>query len=332
MFANLFLSDMVVAISGAHPLARSTSVTPRASPARLATARWHELALQAEEWARPCQLDRTLLEQRTLKYDLQTFDFIGAAQEMLLGDELHASLAELHLEPIRPPAATAPALRRAQIQAQLGGRVSKTERKAARTHAHRFERSVGWRRFLEVYQRYIAEWVVPQFGGVPLLYQRKPILRVVLPGSVAPTKPHCDTEYFHDANELNFWVPLTAVSGANSLWSESAPGAADYAAFEAGPGEAVRFYGNRCRHYTTANDAHGRTRVSFDFRVIPHHLFRPPSAIASTLSRHELNPGVSKKGYYALADPTGLLMVADPAAVGEMRRRWRETSERRLGE
>ena len=29
-----------------------------------------------------------------------------------------------------------------------------------------------------------------------------------MPGSVPPTKRHCDADYYHDASELNFWVPL----------------------------------------------------------------------------------------------------------------------------
>ena len=60
---------------------------------------------------------------------------------------------------------------------------------------------------MEIYNRFVREWVQPQLDGVELLYQRKPILRVVLPGSVAPTKMHCDADYFHDTNELNFWSP-----------------------------------------------------------------------------------------------------------------------------
>ena len=78
-------------------------------------------------------------------------------------------------------------LRRAQIQARVGERVSKQERKLARAHAKCFESTSEWRAFMEVYRRFIDGFVVPQMGNVPLLYQRKPILRVVLPGSVAPT-------------------------------------------------------------------------------------------------------------------------------------------------
>ena len=38
------------------------------------------------------------------------------------------------------------------------------------------------------------------------------------------------------------------------------PGLGDFHAFEAGPGEFIRFDGNRCWHYTTANDT-GATRA-----------------------------------------------------------------------
>lgn len=47
-------------------------------------------------------------------------------------------------------------------------------------------------------------------------------------------------------------------------------------------GELMRFYGNRCLHYTTENTT-DTCRVSFDFRVIPASLFRlnMPSTISS---------------------------------------------------
>ena len=192
----------------------------------------------------------------------------------------------------------------------------------------RFEKTDAYREFLAVYHRFVAEWIVPQLGQGALLYQRKPILRVVLPGSVPPTALHCDADYWHDANELNFWVPLTRVAGANSLWSETEPGKGDFAPFVAAPGQLLRFYGNRCRHYTIANDS-GAPRVSFDFRVIPSRLFTPPSAMAERHSKHTLNPGISKRGYYALAHPPGSEEGAlTPSEVAGWRRAWREEKNR----
>lgn len=263
-----------------------------------------------------------LLIKRTFEYSLDSFDFVSAASACL---GVTGDLGQLHERPIRPPSATAPALRRAQVQAQVGERVSKMERKLARNRAQQYEKTESFKYFMEVYRRFIFEFVMPQMGDVPLLYQRKPILRVVLPGSVPPTQMHCDADYYHDSNEVNWWVPLSHVSGSNTLWSESAPGQGDYEPFVAHAGQAIRFYGNRCRHYTIANACDGRTRVSFDFRVIPFHLFQPPTETAATLSRHALDPASSKRGYYALACPPGWEDELQGGSLGALRRTWRET-------
>ena len=274
-------------------------------------------ATDYEGWSRPCRLDEELLVQRVLAFDQKQFDFVGAACAVLGTDDLE----QLHRRPIVDPDDTPPQMRRAQVQARVGAPISKQERKKARTHAKRYEQTDEYQAFLGVYRRFIHEWVVPQLGNVALLYQRKPILRVVLPDSVPPTAMHCDADYYHDANELNYWVPLTPVWGTNSLWSESAPGVGDFAPFVASAGEAVRFYGNRCRHYTLGNDS-GGVRVSFDFRVIPFHLFEPPTELALKLSRHTLNPGLSKKGYYEVAYPPG--QEESPLALAARRKAWRE--------
>lgn len=88
-----------------------------------------------------------------------------------------------------------------------------------------------------------------------ILFQRRPTFRCHLAGGGQPTgRPHCDSEYGHQRGELNFWLPLTRVSGSNSLYSESAPGLADFASFELEYGECQRFWGARCLHFTKANE------------------------------------------------------------------------------
>ena len=116
-------------------------------------------------WQGPCLLAPELLEQRILQYDVAAFDLVGAAEALLGANDL----GNLHTAPIRPPGETAPALRRGQIQARMGAQVSKAERKAARTHAWRFERTDEYRRFMETYRRFVLEFVQPQIydGGVP---------------------------------------------------------------------------------------------------------------------------------------------------------------------
>jgi hypothetical protein len=121
---------------------------------------------------------------------------------------------------------------------------------------------------------FVRNEVCPALGVSRVAYQRRPTMRVHLSGAKAMGKPHADglEPYNHQPGEVNVWVPLTKVWGSNSLTSETAPGLGDFHAFDAAPGEFVRFDGNRCWHYTTANDT-ARTRVSFDFRVVPIELF-----------------------------------------------------------
>ena len=152
-------------------------------------------------WQGPCLLEPQLLQQRLLDYDPSIYNFVGIAEQIFSTNDL----VILHDCEIQPWDKTPPALRRAQVQARIGARVGKQERKGARRNAWDFDRSEGWREFMEVYQKFITDWVMPQFGDEAILYQRKPILRVVLPGSVAPTQLHCDADYYHDANELNYW-------------------------------------------------------------------------------------------------------------------------------
>ncbi|CAK9049051.1 unnamed protein product [Durusdinium trenchii] len=100
-----------------------------------------------------------------------------------------------------------------------------------------------------------------------LIFEHCPNLRIHLSGERSLTSPHTDREHQHSEAEINWWVPLTPCSGSASLWAESAPGLGDFHAFEVQPGEAVRFYGNQCLHFTRDNSS-SQSRVSFDFRVI----------------------------------------------------------------
>jgi len=62
------------------------------------------------------------------------------------------------------------------------------------------------------------------------------------------------------------------VSGSNSLFIESRPGAGDFKPVELEYGQVLRFYGNLCQHYSVPNTS-PTSRVSCDVRVLslPHH-------------------------------------------------------------
>ena len=134
--------------------------------------------------------------------------------------------------------------------------------------------------FLKVYARFIREIVAQdiskqlEVNQEAIVHQSKPIFRVVYPGQMATGTRHCDADYCHQPNEVNVWIPLTVVYSTNSLWVESRPGKANYRPIESRSGEAFRFYGNQCEHFTCANTTE-HTRVSFDLRVVPQKLHDP---------------------------------------------------------
>ncbi len=106
-------------------------------------------------------------------------------------------------------------------------------------------------------------------------FQRSPTLRVSFPSDEAIGRPHCDAEYHHQAGELNFWLPCTAVWGANTLQVESSPGKADYHPLNvSGFGKGIRFWGNRVYHFCYPNST-SFTRVSLDFRAISVKRYDP---------------------------------------------------------
>ena len=133
---------------------------------------------------------------------------------------------------------------------------------------------------MAAYRRFVREVVAPlvcaeEDGEASLLFQRVPNFRCHLPGTgQVLVQPHTDGDYHHSPNEINFWVPLTLAWGSNTLWRETAPGREDFRPFELEPGQMAQFHSSACVHYTVPNET-GRTRVSFDFRVVPRSRHRP---------------------------------------------------------
>ena len=197
--------------------------------------------------------------ERVVSYDESTYGFVRMATTAMREDGLLAgaedasgALSRLHEGRLAP--------RRARKNDPHTTSLNNRMRKS-----REFERAL---------LAFVRDEVCPALGVSRVAYQRRPTMRVHLSGAKAMGKPHADglEPYNHQPGEVNVWVPLTRVWGSNSLTSETEPGLGDFHAFEAGPGEFIRFDGNRCWHYTTANNT-GATRVSFDFRVVPIELF-----------------------------------------------------------
>jgi len=130
--------------------------------------------------------------------------------------------------------------------------------------------------FNEILHKFMVEFVSMHMGidGIysEVAYQREPTFRVVMPSGQDYGYKHCDADYHHPPSEINWWLPVTDVSGSNTLHIESEPGKGDFAPVEISYGQVLRFYGNLCQHFAVPNVS-GRCRVSFDTRVLSlgHH-------------------------------------------------------------
>jgi ectoine hydroxylase-related dioxygenase (phytanoyl-CoA dioxygenase family) len=129
--------------------------------------------------------------------------------------------------------------------------------------------------FTQLYRRFIATVITPLIGE-ELVFQRIPNLRVHLPGNVAVGEFHRDADYHHGGEEVNFWTALTDAHDTNTIWIESEPDKGDFQPMDLHYGQVLMFDGVHLRHGNKTNET-GRTRVSFDFRVIPRSRYHDRS-------------------------------------------------------
>jgi hypothetical protein len=126
----------------------------------------------------------------------------------------------------------------------------------------------GFSEYVEsTYVNLVREVIRPRYAE-PIVYQRIPTFRVHLPGNVAVGEFHRDRDYMHSEVEENYWLPLTACWGNNSLWVETAPGREDFQPVKMEYGQILKFDGANLKHGNRVNDTQA-TRVSMDFRVVP---------------------------------------------------------------
>jgi hypothetical protein len=153
--------------------------------------------------------------------------------------------------------------------------------------------------FAGLYERLIAEVVVPQLGLGPVHLQRTPTFRVFCPrapGYPGATTFHCDIMIGHNPREVNVFVPLVRCEGTRALLFAELPESLavlreydyDFARFGRDtqcdpvlqarlhelcrpllvePGQIVLF-DPRCLHAGPHNTT-ALTRVTFDGRVLP---------------------------------------------------------------
>lgn len=148
--------------------------------------------------------------------------------------------------------------------------------------------------FRSSYLDFMEDEVQPLFDE-PVVFQTVPTFRVHTPGNIAVGEYHTDAKYGHPEEAVNFWVPVTNANGSNSLHVQTSEDT-EPRPIDIKYGEFVIFDGVRLPHGNEINET-AKTRVSFDFRVIPESQFKPSD-------KASINTGLAFKigegGYYSL--------------------------------
>jgi hypothetical protein len=154
----------------------------------------------------------------------------------------------------------------------------------------KYYKSSHYSEMIQLYHRFLQEWLLPQLGEDEYIVQKEPSFRIHIPNNTALGKRgdevddekiglHCDSDYNHPPTEMNYMITITGQSDTNSCYVESEPGNEDFHPINIKYGEVFRFYGNKCRHYNKRNISNA-TRISFDFRIIPASQYTENDAIA----------------------------------------------------
>lgn len=229
----------------------------------------HKKEQELPQWFHECR------KQKVIEYDTTKYPF-----RPLLADWLEVpaeSLEEIHLLPLTLRQRVHPRICQAWRAANMP-KLSREARKRDTSTQKQFFQSASYERFMNCYRRFLKEVIAPECtsssSSSNVVYQAPPTTRVVLPNGKSTISKHSDQDYSgHQPAEINFWLPLTTVSGTNSLWLESEPQKGDFQDVRLKYGQLLKFNGYQCQHYTLPNtDATAVCRVSFDFRVIPSEL------------------------------------------------------------
>ena len=225
--------------------------------------------------------------------------FVTPLRRAFGGSALASGLAALDATPPKSPCV--PALQHALLCS--GHALPAADKRAG---AALWMKSAERRDFLVAYEDFVRTVILPRVDVGPhlcgrLVYQAEPTLRVSLPGGRAPGgRPRAASELYHQPGELSFWVPLTEVVGSSAAMHVAAVAGAqaDVAPLRSLiPGECASWYAHRLRSGFVGTNTTGSASVSFEFHVIPWHLYKESRDMARR-SSHNLTLG----GYYAIAE------------------------------
>lgn len=144
-----------------------------------------------------------------------------------------------------------------------------------------FYDSPHYEAFRDLYYDFVRTHIFALFPEeTTLVVQKDPCFRVCPLNNTAlgirsgedpegPIGMHCDSDYNHPPEEVNFIIAVTEMWDTNSVYFESEPGKGDFRALHLYRNQFIKIFANKLRHYNLRNIS-GQTRVSLDFRVIPY--------------------------------------------------------------
>jgi hypothetical protein len=138
----------------------------------------------------------------------------------------------------------------------------------------------------DMYYRFIKEYIKPTYfpNENKIVVQKTPNIRIHFPETTAIGKLqsdpnnlyvgiHSDSDFGHSVNEINFILPITNMYDTNSIYFEPFPNSDitydKYLNVKLNNNELGIYYFSRCKHFNKINKT-SKTRISFDFRIIPY--------------------------------------------------------------
>ena len=123
--------------------------------------------------------------------------------------------------------------------------------------------------FTNLYNKFVKNYVsnLDMFKDEEIIFQTYPSFRIHQPNNIAVGKYHRDSDFGHNTNELNFWLPFTDAWDTNAVWIED-PETKEHECMEVKYGQVSKFDGANSLHGNKDNIT-GKSRLSIDFRIFP---------------------------------------------------------------
>jgi ectoine hydroxylase-related dioxygenase (phytanoyl-CoA dioxygenase family) len=141
--------------------------------------------------------------------------------------------------------------------------------------------------FKDLYDRFIQEFIAKQVE-FEFHYQRFPTFRIHQPDNVGVFEFHKDKDYNHSEDEINIFMPMTKAYDSNTVWAESEEDKGDFSPMELEYGELFMWNGANLTHGNKINVTK-KTRVSFDYRIIPVEKYNESDVKSSLTSAKSMS-------------------------------------------